>query len=177
MIDLAFYGFSALTIGSALVILLTRNLLYAAFCLFLTLLGVAALFVLMGADFVAIAQILIYVGGVLILLIFGIMLTHRGDRAPSQQKSQVLTKHLNRFWGIVVALGIFGILFSVVVSANFQIANQQIMQSSESRSTIRRVGINLLTSHVLPFEIAGILLLVALIGAAYIAAEKQESTE
>ncbi|TAG53396.1 MAG: NADH-quinone oxidoreductase subunit J, partial [Runella slithyformis] len=61
MIQAAFYGFSALAIGAALFILFTRNVLYAAFCLFVVLLGVAALFVLMGADFLAIAQILIYV--------------------------------------------------------------------------------------------------------------------
>ena len=76
----AFYGFSALAIGAALTILFTRNVMYAALCLFIALLGVAALYVLAGADFLAITQLLIYVGGVLVLLIFGVMLTHRAER-------------------------------------------------------------------------------------------------
>ena len=159
-----------MAIGSALVILFTRNVLYAAFCLFLTLLGVAALFVLAGADFLAIAQILIYVGGILVLLIFGVMLTHRNERADSQQKSYIVTKHINPFWGTVVAISIFGILFSVISNANFQIT--QLPQQSVARSTVRRMGISFLTDHVLPFEIAGILLLMVLIGAAYVAAKQ-----
>ena len=170
MVQIAFYGFSALAIGSALVILFTRNVLYAAFCLFLTLLGVAALFILAGADFLAIAQILIYVGGILILLIFGIMLTHRAERTGNQQKSRVLTTHINPFLGGVVAIAIFVVLFNVILNANFQIV--QLSQQSIARSTIRRMGISFLTDHVLPFEIAGILLLMVLIGASYLAAKQ-----
>ncbi|TAF96908.1 MAG: NADH-quinone oxidoreductase subunit J [Cytophagia bacterium] len=169
MIQAAFYGFSALAIGAALFILFTRNVLYAAFCLFVVLLGVAALFVLMGADFLAIAQILIYVGGVLILLIFGIMLTHRGEPTTSQQPNRITTKHLNKFWGFTVALSIFGILFTVLVSANFQIMQLPNAPINAPHSTVRRIGLSLLTDNVLPFEIAGVLLLMALIGAAYVA--------
>jgi NADH-quinone oxidoreductase subunit J len=169
MILAAFFGFAALAIGAALVILFTRNVMYAAFALFLALLGVAALYVLAGADFLAVTQLLIYVGGVLVLIIFGIMLTHRPDRESNLQRNQVLTTHLNRFWGGVIALGIFGVLFSVITAANFAITDHPII-SEQNHSTIRRIGISLMTSHVLPFEIAGILLLVALVGAAYVAA-------
>jgi NADH-quinone oxidoreductase subunit J len=111
MAEIAFYGFSALAIGAALTILFTRNVMYAALCLFIALLGVAALYVLAGADFLAITQLLIYVGGVLVLLIFGVMLTHRAERESSQKANIVLTTHLNRFWGALIALSIFGLLF------------------------------------------------------------------
>jgi NADH-quinone oxidoreductase subunit J len=175
MAEIAFYGFSALSIGAALTILFTRNVMYAALCLFLTLLGVAALFVLAGADFLAITQILIYVGGVLVLLIFGIMLTYRSDRESNQKKNLVLTSHLNQFWGGLVALGIFGVLLWVILNANFMITHSpQLAEVTTQRSTLRTIGVHLMTTHVWAFEVAGLLLLMALVGAAYIAAQREK---
>jgi NADH-quinone oxidoreductase subunit J len=173
MIQVAFYGFAALAIGAALCILFTRNVLYAAFCLFVALLGVAALFILLGADFLAIAQVLIYVGGILILLLFGVMLTQRTETTSNQQFNGVMTKHFNKFWGALVALGIFITLYFVIFSANFQIMQQSDTSLLTPHSTVRRFGISLLTDNLIPFEIAGILLLVALIGAAYVASDRE----
>lgn len=175
MAEIAFYGFSALAIGAALVILFTRNVMYAALCLFVTLLGVAALYVLAGADFLAITQVLIYVGGVLVLLIFGVMLTHRAERESSQKANIVLTTHLNRFWGTLIATTIFGSLFWLISNTNFLIIQSSALtETSPHRSTLRQVGINLMTSHVWAFEVAGILLLVALVGAAYLAFQREK---
>ncbi|GHB85652.1 NADH-quinone oxidoreductase subunit J family protein [Persicitalea jodogahamensis] len=163
---LAFYAFAALALGSGLFILLTRNLMYAAFSLFLALLGIAALFVLAGADFLAVAQLMVYVGGILVLLIFGIMLTRVPDpEATSQTPNRVLVGLGRKFWGLTVGLGLFVVLFLVVVQANFALDGDTL----DSRSTIRTLGVELMTTHLLPFEIAGILLLVALVGAAYLA--------
>ncbi|AEI51792.1 NADH-quinone oxidoreductase subunit J family protein [Runella slithyformis] len=175
MAEIAFYGFSALSIGAALTILFTRNVMYAALCLFLTLLGVAALFVLSGADFLAITQLLIYVGGVLVLIMFGIMLTYRPDREGNQTKNYVLTGHLNRFWGTAVALGIFGILFWIILNANFMITQSpQLAEYTPQHSTLRIIGVSLMTTHVWAFEVIGILLLAALIGAAYVATQRDK---
>ncbi len=161
-----FYAFAALALGSGVFILLTRNLMYAAFALFLALLGVAALFVLAGADFLAVAQLMVYVGGILVLLIFGIMLTRTADpEATSETPNRVVVALGNRFWGIVVSLGLFFILVTIIVRANFALMGDTL----SSRSTIRTLGVELMTTHLLPFEIAGILLLVALVGAAYLA--------
>jgi NADH-quinone oxidoreductase subunit J len=175
MAEIAFYGFSALSIGAALTILFTRNVMYAALCLFLALLGVAALYVLAGADFLAITQLLIYVGGVLVLIIFGIMLTYRPDRESSQEKNYVLTGHLNQFWGAVVALGIFGMFFWIILNANFMITQSpQLAEFTPQRSTLRIIGVSLMTTHVWAFEVVGILLLAALIGAAYVATQREK---
>ncbi len=173
MAEIAFYGFSALAIGAALTILFTRNVMYAALCLFLALLGVAALYVLAGADFLAITQLLIYVGGVLVLLIFGVMLTHRPDREGSQKANQVITMHQNRFWGTAIALSIFGSLFWLIFRTNFLIIQSPVLSHTPlHRSTLRQFGIHLMTSHVWAFEVAGIMLLVALVGATYLATQK-----
>ncbi|CCH57000.1 NADH-ubiquinone/plastoquinone oxidoreductase chain 6 [Fibrisoma limi BUZ 3] len=172
MAQLAFYGFAALTIGGALAVLLTRNVLYAAFFLLLTLLGVAALFVLAGADFLAIAQIMIYVGGVLVLVIFGVMLTHKRDpqaSTDSQQPNRILT--LNRNWVgvLLVAVPLFLGLYTLLARTNFTILNQP---SPNWQTTIDTIGKQLMTEYVVPFEIVGILLLAALVGATYLASPR-----
>lgn len=174
MIQVAFYAFSALTLFGALAVLLTRNVLYAAFFLLLTLLGVAGLFVLASADFLAIAQIMIYVGGVLVLVIFGVMLTHKPELindTNSQRPNRIAS--LNRRgapFAWVVALGVAGGLFvalySLLARMNFSILTRPVGW----KSTVSTIGTQLMTEYVVPFEIAGILLLAALVGATYLAA-------
>ena len=162
----AFYAFSGLAIVSALFILFSKNLIYAAFALFLTFLGVAALYVLAGADFLAVTQIMVYVGGILVLLIFGIMLTQKTDReAVSSTPNRVMVSITRQFSGFVVGAGLFGFLSYIIATSNFKMTGD----TNTSRSTLKTIGVELMTSHLLPFEIAAILLLVALIGAAYLA--------
>jgi len=72
-----FWVFAIVTVGSAAVVVLSRTLIYSAFALLFTFFGVAGLYVLLGADFLAATQLLIYVGGILVLLLFGVMLTHK----------------------------------------------------------------------------------------------------
>jgi NADH-quinone oxidoreductase subunit J len=74
---LVFYVLAAITVGSAAVVVLARSLIYSAFALLFTFVGVAGLYLLLGADFLAASQLLIYVGGILVLLLFGVMLTHK----------------------------------------------------------------------------------------------------
>ena len=174
MIQLAFYVFAALTLVGALSVLLTRNVLYAAFFLLLTLLGAAGLFVLASADFLAVAQIMIYVGGVLVLVIFGVMLTHKPERradATSQTPKRVASLNragslLTRLVPLLVAGGLFVSLYTLLARANFSLLTRPVGWES----TVRTVGKQLMTEYVIPFEIAGILLLAALVGATYLAA-------
>lgn len=178
MVQIAFYAFAILTLGSALAVLLTRNVLYAAFFLLLTLFGVAGLFVLASADFLAIAQIMIYVGGVLVLVIFGIMLTHKtaqptdmGNQQPNQIASQNRSGLVS---GWVVALVVSGALFialyTLVARANFTILNRPVGW----QSTMHTIGKQLMTEYVVPFEITAILLLAALVGATYLASPQRK---
>lgn len=173
MIQLAFYAFSVLSITGALAVLLTRNVLYAAFFLLLTLLGVAGLFVLASADFLAIAQIMIYVGGVLVLVIFGVMLTHKPEpvtNTNSQKPNRIVSANRFGSWwssvlGLLVAGGLFAALFTLLMRANFALFAQPVGW----QSTVSIIGTQLMTEYVVPFEIAGILLLAALVGATYLA--------
>ena len=168
----AFYLFSFLAIVSAGFVLFTKNLIYSAFALFLVFLGVAALFVLAGADFLGVAQIMIYVGGILVLLIFGIMLTQKaGHSVDSSKHNRVDIAIGRKFWGALVATVLAGVLMKVIYTAEFKMAGEAVNR----KSTIKTIGVELMTSHLLPFEIAAILLLVALIGAAYLALNRNPS--
>ena len=161
----AFYGFSLLAIIAALFILLSKNLIYGAFALFLAFLGVGALYVLAGADFLGVTQIMIYVGGILVLLIFGIMLTQKKKNDDPQHHNRVEILLSRGFWGSLLGAGFFALLIKIIITANFKMSGDSIT----SKSTIKTIGVELMTSHLLPFEIAAILLLVALVGAAYLA--------
>jgi NADH:ubiquinone oxidoreductase subunit 6 (subunit J) len=166
LVQIAFYFFAAITAAAALVILLTRQVLYAAYALLLALLGIAALYVLAGADFIAVTQIMVYVGGILVLLIFGVMLTNR-------QQDVMITGPINRVAGLVVGCALFLVMLYTIRAAAFE-ESSWIKQSIESgtllhTSTVPGIGIQLMTYFVLPFEVAGILLLVALMGAAHLA--------
>ena len=179
MIQVAFYAFAALSLIGALAVLFTRNVLYAAFFLLLTLLGVAGPFVLASADFLAIAQIMIYVGGVLVLVIFGVMLTNKPGTptdTTSQQPNRIAS--LNRsggVWGWVIGIAVAGslfvALFTLLMRANFILLDQPVGW----QSTVNTIGKQLMTEYVVPFEIAGILLLAALVGATYLASPLAKS--
>src|SRR5204863_7254341 len=99
-----FYVFAAVTIGSAAVVVFARSLIYSAFALLFTFFGVGGLYLLLGADFLAATQLLVYVGGILVLLLFGVMLTHKlYDLDLKSEVTQFAP-------GLIVSIGIFGLL-------------------------------------------------------------------
>src|SRR5438046_3678724 len=99
-----FYLFAALTVASAAIVVFSRSLIYSAFALLFTFFGVAGLYVLLGADFLAATQLLVYVGGILVLLLFGVMLTHKlYDLDLKSEVTQFAP-------GLIVSIGIFGLL-------------------------------------------------------------------
>lgn len=159
----AFYGFAGLIVLSAIVVLVTRNILYAAFSLLLTFLGISAVYVLAGADFLAVTQILVYVGGILVLMIFGVMLTNQVSGKP------VHTQHHNQFWGLVIGGSLFYLLARSIFLEGFSSIEWLQSDSVVSTSTVQLLGIQLMSDFILPFELTGVLLLIALIGAAYVA--------
>lgn len=170
---IVFYIFSALTLAAGLVILFSKNLIYGAFALFVVFLGVAALYVLAGADFLAVSQIMIYVGGILVLLIFGIMLTQKSEKSDDSTRHNRVEVPISRqVWGFLTGAALFGLLTKVILVSDFKMAGDV----NSSKSTIRTIGVELMTTHLLPFEIAAILLLVALIGAAYLALNRNPTS-
>ena len=155
--QIVFYTFAALMIASAMMVVYGKNLIYSAFALLATFFGVAVLYVLLGADFLAGAQLLLYVGGILILLLFGVMLTHRiYDMDLKTETFQVIP-------GAVVSLTVFATLVAVVYRTPWK----QVGVVVEGPTT-EPIGRLFLTDYILPFEAASVLLLVALIGAAMI---------
>ena len=127
----------------------------------------AGLYVLAGADFLAITQILVYVGGILVILIFGVMLTNQKGNKENG-KNDILSGNANKILGFVIAITIFTGLFYTFARANFTIIQSQLFVLTEPSATTKTIGINLMTDFVLPFEVSGILLMATLIGAAYL---------
>jgi NADH-quinone oxidoreductase subunit J len=161
--DIIFYLFAIITIVSAVVVVNAKNIVHAAYSLLLTFFGVSGIYVLLGSDFLAIVQIMVYVGGILILLLFGVMLTNKITNVEIKSGSiQVIPA--------IIGLAAFAaILFGVMTSTNWKTENLEI-----SKTTSYQLGNLLIGEYVLIFELLGILLLVALIGAASIARRDKE---
>jgi NADH-quinone oxidoreductase subunit J len=156
-VQVVFYTVAVLILASAIMVVRGRNLVHSAFALLATFFGVAILYVLLGADFLAGAQLLIYVGGILILLLFGVMLTHRiYDLNLKTETFQVLP-------GAAVSVLVFATLVAVIYRTPWR--NLGILVEGP---TTEGIGRAFLTEYILPFEAASVLLLVALIGAAMI---------
>jgi NADH-quinone oxidoreductase subunit J len=156
--DIIFYLFAAITLLSAFFVVTSRNIVHAAFYLLFTFFGVTGIYVLLGADFVAIVQLIVYVGGILILLIFGVMITNK----ITQVDIKTGTVHT-----LPAAIGVG--LFTGIVGAVILNTDWIIVDSPMPTATLSTLGEMLLTEYVLIFELLGILLLVALIGAASMA--------
>ncbi len=155
MTEALFWFISFFTIVSAFFVVLNNQLLYSAIALLFTLFGIAGLYIFLWADFIAGVQLLVYIGGINVLIIFGIMLT---NRIASIRLSQT---NIQQGVGGVFSLWLF-IIISIVISKT----NWYQIDSVEPISTVRDVGILLLTKFLLPFEAVSVLLLGALIGAA-----------
>ncbi len=153
--DIFFFVVATITVGSAAVVVFSRSLIYSAFSLLFTFFGVAMIYVMLGADFLAATQVLIYVGGILILLLFGVMLTHR------LYSLNLKTETFQIIPGTVISLAVFVSLAMVATRTQWNS-----VPGKEAMPTTEAVGNYFMNEYLLPFEIASILLLVALIGAA-----------
>ena len=162
--DLSYFlfgGICVFTILTALWVVLSPNLIHSAVSLLFTLFGVAGLYVFLYADFIAATQIIIYVGGILVLIIFGVMLTNNIDDPNLSNKSQ------NQLPGAIFSLALLIMLINIVLNTNWY------MEELITReSTVNDIGMMLLSTYLLPFEIVSILLLAALIGAAMLSRKK-----
>jgi NADH-quinone oxidoreductase subunit J len=132
----------------------STNLVHSAFFLVLTFLGVAGIYVLLNADYLAVVQVLIYIGAISILLVFGVMLTRRGD----VNESNLFNRYKNQ--ALVVTFGLF-----VIMAVSAVMTQWKVSTAEPPQSTIMLISNILLNEQVIPFEAAGILLLSALIGA------------
>jgi NADH-quinone oxidoreductase subunit J len=159
-----FWAFALVTVASAAVVVLARSLIYSAFALLFTFFGVAGLYVLLGADFLAATQLLIYVGGILVLLLFGVMLTHKLYDLDLKSEAVQFAP------GLIVAAGLFAILAATAVRTQWAGG-----PGRAPAPTTEEIGKLFMSSFLLPFEAASILLLVALMGAAMIVRRRRDA--
>lgn len=155
--------FAVLSIGAAATVAFSKNILHCAFGLLGALVGVCAFYVFLGADFLAMTQVVVYVGGILVLILFGVMMTHR-----------LHARHLRDELVQPVAAGltaiiVFGLAYLTITS---QVWPAKV--PAEATPTTAEIGKAFLTSHLFPFEFASILLLVAMMGAALLSRERKD---
>lgn len=160
-----FYIFACITLAGACVVVFSRNIVRAAFALLFAFFGVAGIYIFLLADFIAITQLLIYVGGILVLILFGVMLTSK------QIQVDVKTGTIQVLPAVIVVSALAGTIIGIFWSMDWRVIPQP---SNAIEKTAPQIGELLLTQYLLPFEVASVALLVALIGAAMIARREKK---
>jgi NADH-quinone oxidoreductase subunit J len=163
--DILFYVFAVVAVVSAGIVVFSRNVLYAAFSLVFTLFSIAALYAMLQADFLAVTQVLIYVGGILVLMLFGLMLTNRVISVDIKSGSIQIIPAL--ILAAMVAGSLAGIFYSTWSASPTVPAS--------ITATTPNLGTMLMTTYLLPFEVASVVLLIALIGAAMLARRQRKA--
>lgn len=157
--EIVFWFFAIVMAFSAMRVVTTRNVVHAALYLVVTLMGAAAMYILLFAEFVAWAQVLVYVGAVVVLMLFGLMLTRAPIGSADYDNNQ-------RGLAAIVAGGMFAVTSWIMIEA-FDGKNINLVR--EEGTTSGDVGREIFSNYVLPFEVVSVLLLAALVGAVVIA--------
>jgi NADH-quinone oxidoreductase subunit J len=159
MNSVAFLIISIITLSGALAAATLRKLIHAALCLVIAFVGLAAYFFLLGAEFVGLVQVFVYVGAVAVLIVFTILLTRREVNG---------SRGIN-WGGAIVALAVFGgLLWTILKTKSLAIPAPQI-----EPLTVKRIGEVLMTNYVWPLQCVGLVLTAALIGALVLVMEEK----
>ena len=179
LVQVLFYVMSFVAIVSAVVVAAGKNLVRSVFMFFITLFAIAGLYVLALADFVAITQIVIYVGGILVLILFAFMLSGKETlSALQQQKKQFISA--NKVAAILLASLFFVVLVNMIVKVNADnllwITHAPTINNviKPTDDIMGNIGVNLMSQYLLPFEALSILLMMALIGAAHLSRKEPQ---
>lgn len=143
-------------------ILITKNVVHAVFMLVLVFLGISGIYFVSQAEFVAVTQILVYIGGILILFMFGVMLTRRVDGQRME------TEHRRVFPAAMLGAGFLAVII-IPLQEGFPVFVKPMLLMENPYSTTEQIGLKLMTDHLLGLEMAAVLLLMALVGAAFLA--------
>lgn len=161
---LLFYGFAALTVLSAWSIVLSGNIVRMSIYLLFTLAGVAGLYFMLSSEFLAAVQLIVYAGGTLILIVFGVMLTSKNPFM------QLETAAWEKAVGVLIALlTAGGLLLAIAATGGLSSG----VDLGEGYEQVPLIGEALLTKYLVPFEVSAVLLLVVMIGAAYMARRRR----
>lgn len=156
----SFIVLAAMMIGAALGVVLLSNIVYSAFLLALVFISMAGMYILLNAGFVAAAQILIYVGAVNVLILFGIMLVNK-----RQDFTPIKNAWLSQAATALVCVGLFALLSTMVLATPWPISSLVPIGDG----AIVEIGKHFFSDYLLPFELASVLLLMAMIGAIVLA--------
>lgn len=158
---IVFYLFAATMVGSALAILITRNIVRSAIWLLATLGSAAGLYLLLSANYVAAIQLIVYAGGVLVLIVFGVMLTAKSPFLRFEPTAREIAI------GVIVGVVLFAGLLTAMLKGPWPAVPEA--SPSADVATVSSIGNELLTTYLVPFELVSVLLLAVMIGAAYLA--------
>jgi NADH-quinone oxidoreductase subunit J len=153
-----FLVLAGLTLVGACAAMMMRSLVHCALALAVAFAGIGTLYLYLGAQFLGLAQLLVYVGAIAVLIVFVVLLTRESDPDAAEPVTTVLT-------GMVIAAAVFG----VVVWAAFHSFAQRPAMRMTAPVTVRELGTELMSAYVLPLEVIGLMLTAALIGAAIVA--------
>jgi NADH-quinone oxidoreductase subunit J len=162
---LSFLFLAAITIVGTAAAMSLRNLVHCVLSLTLGLVGLAFLYLNLGAQFVGFTQVLVYVGAVAILAVFAIMMTRSAEPGEHREPSF-------RFSGALIAVAVFAVIAWVVFSGTKRLPGSV----PQPEVSVNQIGTALMHSYVLPLEIVGVLLTAALVGAAVIAMDEVRGT-
>lgn len=172
-----FISSAFLTLASAVAVAITKNIMHSCVYLLACLIGIAGLYATLGADFVAVTQIMVYMGGVVILMLFAVMLTGGKDFISRAQNLLGLPASMGNRWtyGIGLIVGVVFLLTNIKLLMGINKALPVKAITNEFPSTVNQIGHLLIKEHVLAFEISSVLLLGALVGAAIIARPRKHN--
>jgi NADH:ubiquinone oxidoreductase subunit 6 (subunit J) len=180
MVRALFYLMGFIALSSAVFVASTKNLVRSVFMFFVTLMALAGLYVLALADFIAITQIVIYVGGILVLILFAFMLSGKETLAGLQQQNNRFIS-INKLLSLLMAVLFFIVMVNILFKADINNL-LWVKKSIEQKNTImpgdamtNNIGINLMSRYLLPFEAISILLMMALVGAAHLSRKEKTS--
>ena len=166
---IVFYALAVMAVIPAFGVMLAGDIVRVAFWLLASLSGVAGLYIMLDADFLGVTQVLVYIGGILVLILFGIMMTHRDPVLVTMDDD----RKRSPFTGLAVTLVTFGALMSVIMGTGWE----DTAGRASGAVTTPDIGRSLLSDYVLPFEIVSVLLLVVLCGSAYLARRRHDEGE
>lgn len=178
MAQALFYLMGFIVLASALFVAASKSLVRSVFMFFVTLLGLAGLYVLALADFIAITQIVIYVGGILVLILFAFMLSGKETLANLEQQNKRFIS-ISKLPALLLAVVFFIVMINILFKADVNnlpwiknaVAQKNVVTPGDA--TVNNIGVNLMTRYLLPFEAMSVLLLMALIGAAHLSRKEK----
>ena len=163
-----FYFFALLVLGGAILTITRRSAIHSAICLIISLIGVAGLYLLQKAEFLFAVQIILYIGGIMVLFLFVIMLVNLDEQAKERQFN-------GQWWIALICVAVVAaqvLFFLQKGAASFQLAKPAEMAGDVAKGNTEIIADALFSQYLLPFEIASLLLLVAVVGSVVMAKKR-----